>query len=111
MQVGVCSGRWRRPRLYDSDSVKEHLLLNVRFHHLCLLTGQRSAETDVGPSFANPRRDASSPSAHQPLFTAWATLSECLFHIKADVPETVTLINALKTSHPRPVASPFHKAQ
>lgn len=49
---------------------------------------------------------------HITLFlTAWATLSKCLFHIKEDGSETVTLINGVKTSHSQPVVSPFHRAQ
>lgn len=39
------------------------------------------------------------------------TLQSVWFTSKQDGPETVTLINAFKTSHPQPVASPFHKAQ
>lgn len=85
--------------------------LNFTFHNLSLLTGQRSVETDARPIVCKSPEDAVSPSAHNPFFTAWATLSKCLFHIKEDVPETVTLINAFKTSHPQPVASPFYKAQ
>lgn len=58
-----------------------------------------------------PRSGAFSPSPQLPFFTAWATLLTCLFHIKDDIDEKVTLINATKTSHPLPVASPFKRLQ
>ncbi len=47
------------------------------------------------------------------LFQQWATGSTLKEETPkpADVSETVTLINALKTYHPQSVASPFHKAQ
>lgn len=72
---------------------------------------KKSEETDVGPAICKSSKDAVSQSARQPFLTAWATLSKCLFHIKGDVAEAVTMINAFKTSHLRPVASPFHKAK
>lgn len=37
-------------------------------------------------------------STSQPFFTAWATLPKCLFHIKDDAAQTVTLINAFKNT-------------
>lgn len=72
---------------------------------------KRSEETDVGPAICKSSQDAVSQSARQPFLTAWATLPECLLHIKGDVAEAVTMMNALKTSHPRPVASPFPGAE
>lgn len=65
----------------------------------------------MGPAICKSSKDAVSQSARQPFLTAWATLSKCLFHIKGDVAEAVTMINAFKTSHLRPVASPFHRAK
>lgn len=100
-RVNASSGLW----------ISSAVSLHFTFHNLSLLTGQRSVETDAGPSFAKSPEDAVSPSAHHPFLTAWATLRKCLFHIKEERPGTVTLINALKTSHPRPVASPLHRAQ
>lgn len=55
---------------------------------------------DRRPVICKSPEDAAAPSARQPPLTAWATLSECLFHIKDDVPGSVTLMNALKTSRP-----------
>lgn len=71
----------------------------------------RSEETDVGPAICKCSKDAVSQSAREPFLTAWATLSKCLLHIKGDVAEAVTMMNAFKTSHLRPVASPFHAAK
>lgn len=68
-------------------------------------------ETDVGPAICKFSKDAVSQSARQPFLTAWATLSKCLLHIKEDVAAAVTMMNAFKTSHLRPVASPFHGAE
>lgn len=65
----------------------------------------------MGPAICKSSKDAVSQSARQPFLTAWATLSKCLFHIKGDVAEAVTMINVFKTSHLRPVASPFHRAK
>lgn len=62
----------------------------------------------MGPAICKFSKDAVSQSARQPFLAAWATLSKCLLHIKEDVAEAVTMINAFKTSHLRPVASPFH---
>lgn len=62
----------------------------------------------MGPAICKVSKDAVSQSARQPFRAAWATLSECLLHIKEDVAAAVTMINAEKTSHLRPVASPLH---
>lgn len=72
---------------------------------------KKSEETDVGLAICKSSKDAVSQSARQPFLTAWATLSKRLFHIKGDVAEAVTMINAFKTSHLRPLASPFHGAK
>lgn len=75
-----------------------------------LWTGRngRSAETDAGPSFASPRRDASPPSAREAFFTAWATLSKCLVHIKADadVDECIQNIPSVRGPSPHLLAKP-----
>ncbi len=65
-------------------------------------------ETDA---FVNPRQDA--VSQHISLFSQHGRHSPSLFHMKEDVPDSVTLIraNALKTSHPQPVTSPFQETQ
>lgn len=65
----------------------------------------------MGPAICKCSKDAVSQSARQPFLTAWATPSKCLLHIKGDVAEAVTMMNAFKTSHLRPVASPFHAAK
>lgn len=55
----------------------------------------------MGPAICKFSKDAVSQSAREPFLAAWATLSKCLLHIKEDVAEPVTMMNAFKTSHLR----------
>lgn len=68
----------------------------MRFHNQ---TPDRTKECGdrCSPIICKPPEDAVSPSAPRPFFTAWGH-SQCLFHIKEDGPDTVTVMNAVKTS-------------
>lgn len=64
-----------------------------------LLTGQRGCRDRCIPTICkSPGGCCFSISTSQPFFTAWATLPKCLFHIKDDAAQTVTLINAFKNT-------------